>query len=92
MPWSFYAVIISFGVFFASLNIYIISELICHPIPNEPWLFGIVGGFIALLYSIHMVRVHQRELIERKRQRDLEALEKMHETIKRERISKTNKK
>ncbi|MHA1779968.1 MAG: hypothetical protein ACTSYL_03765, partial [Candidatus Thorarchaeota archaeon] len=57
MPWSFYAVLISFGVFFASLNIYVLSEILSHPLPNDPWLFGIVGGFIALLYSVYMVRV-----------------------------------
>ncbi len=68
MPWSFYAVIVSFGVFFASLNIYVLSKLLSHPLPSDPWLIGIVVGFIALVYSVRMVRVHQRELIEKKKQ------------------------
>ncbi|MHA1216946.1 MAG: hypothetical protein ACTSPX_06475 [Candidatus Thorarchaeota archaeon] len=72
LPWSFYAVLISFGVFFFSLNVYILTKLLSHPLETDLYLIGIVGGFVALLYSVHMVRVHQQELIEAKRKRDAE--------------------
>ena len=72
LPWSFYAVLISFGVYFFSLNVYILTKLLSHPLETDLYLVGIVGGFVALLYSVHMVRVHQQELIEAKRKRDAE--------------------
>ncbi len=72
MPWSFYAVLISFGVFFFSLNVYILTKLLSHPWTSDLWIVGIVGGFVALIFSVRMVRVHQRRLIEMKRLRDAE--------------------
>ncbi|MHA2024255.1 MAG: hypothetical protein ACW98U_00020 [Candidatus Thorarchaeota archaeon] len=66
MPWSYYAVILTFGIFFASLNIYILTLWLSHPFANPLWLIGVVIGAIGLIYSIRMVRVHQRELVEKK--------------------------
>ncbi|MHA1135006.1 MAG: hypothetical protein ACTSSE_00805 [Candidatus Thorarchaeota archaeon] len=63
MPWSFYATLISFAIFFACLNIYILTSLLSHPLASDLWIVGIVAGFILLLYSVQMVRIHQRELI-----------------------------
>ena len=70
LPWSFYAVLLSFGVFFGSLNIYILSKILSHPLPSDPWLIGVVVGLVGLIYSVRMVRIHQRELIEKKRQQE----------------------
>ncbi|MHA3963443.1 MAG: hypothetical protein AM325_007870 [Candidatus Thorarchaeota archaeon SMTZ1-45] len=69
MPWSFYATLVSFGIFFASLNIYILTLWLAHPLASPYWLVGVVVGAIGLLFSIRMVRIHQAELIERKRQK-----------------------
>jgi uncharacterized membrane protein (DUF485 family) len=66
MPWSFYATLVSFAIFFVFLNIYILTNLLAHPLASDLWLIGIVIGFVMLLYSIRMVRIHQRELIENK--------------------------
>ncbi|MFQ5833539.1 MAG: hypothetical protein ACE5H4_12600 [Candidatus Thorarchaeota archaeon] len=63
LPWSFYAVIVSFGVFFFSLNVYILTILLQHPLRSDLWIIGIVGGFLGLIYSVSMTRVHQRERI-----------------------------
>ena len=67
MPWSFYATIATFGVFFFCLNVYILTKVFSHPYASELWLIGVLGGLIGLLYSIHMVRVHQAELIQKKK-------------------------
>jgi len=66
MPWSFYATLISFAIFFASINIYILTSILSHPYASDLWLIGVIGGFILLLYSVRMVRIHQREMIEMK--------------------------
>ena len=66
MPWSYFATILSFGLFFASLNIYILTTWLGHPLASPLWLIGVAIGFIALLYSIRMVRVHQAELVAKK--------------------------
>jgi hypothetical protein len=66
MPWSFYATLASFGIFFACLSIYITTSLLGHPFASDLWIIGIVAGFILLLYSVRMVRFHQWELIEKK--------------------------
>ncbi|MGY5860514.1 MAG: hypothetical protein RTU63_14175 [Candidatus Thorarchaeota archaeon] len=66
MPWSFYATLASFAIFFACVNVYILTSLLDHPLGSDLWIIGIVAGFIMLLYSIRMVRIHQRELIEQK--------------------------
>lgn len=66
MPWSFYSTLISFAIFFASINIYILTILLSHPLASDLWLIGVVGGFILLIYSVRMVRIHQRDLIDNK--------------------------
>lgn len=66
MPWSFYTTLISFAIFFASLCIYVMTSILHHPYASDLWLIGVIGGFILLLYSVRMVRVHQREMIEAK--------------------------
>lgn len=68
MPWSYYATIVSFGIFFASLNIYIFTLWLSHPFASPYWLVGVVVGAVCLLYSIRMVRIQQAELVEEKRQ------------------------
>jgi uncharacterized protein (DUF983 family) len=67
MPWSFYATLVSFGIFFACLNIYILTLWLAHPMASPLWLVGVVVGALCLVYSIRMVRVHQVELVEKKR-------------------------
>jgi phosphate/sulfate permease len=66
MPSSFYATLISFAIFFACLNIYILTSLLDHPLASDLWIIGTIAGFGLLLYSIRMVRIQQRELIETK--------------------------
>ncbi|MGY5878953.1 MAG: hypothetical protein RTV31_01825 [Candidatus Thorarchaeota archaeon] len=66
MPWSFYATLVSFAIFFVCLNIYVLTMLLAHPLSSDLWLIGVVAGFALLLYSIRMVRFHQKELIEKK--------------------------
>ena len=68
MPWSFYATLAAFAIFFASLNIYIITLWLSHPMTSPLWLVGVVVGALCLVYSIRMVRIHQAELVEMKRQ------------------------
>ncbi|MFX1605636.1 MAG: hypothetical protein ACFFDD_06990 [Promethearchaeota archaeon] len=70
MPWSFYATLVSFAIFFASLNIYLLTLWLAHPLASPLWLIGVVVGGMLLLYSVRMVRVHQTELVERKKQSD----------------------
>jgi hypothetical protein len=66
LPWSYYAIIISFGIFFFSLNVYILTKWLSHPFASELWLIGIIGGLSILLYSVWMLRKHQKQLIEAK--------------------------
>ena len=68
LPWSFYATLGSFAIFFASLNIYILTLWLAHPMASPLWLVGVVVGALCLVYSIRMVRIHQAELVEVKRQ------------------------
>jgi hypothetical protein len=70
MPWSFYATIVSFGIFFASLNIYILTLWLLHPMASPLWLIGVAIGGLCLIYSLYMVRIHQIELVEKKRQEE----------------------
>ncbi|MHA2046236.1 MAG: hypothetical protein ACW99G_15715 [Candidatus Thorarchaeota archaeon] len=66
MPWSYYAVILTFGIFFASINIYIFTLWLAHPLASPFWLIGVVIGGVGLIYSIKMVRVHQQVLVKKK--------------------------
>jgi uncharacterized membrane protein (DUF485 family) len=67
MPWSFYSTIASFAVFFACMNIYILTKWLNHPLSSEFWLIGVVIGVVWLIYSIRMVKIHQKEMVERRR-------------------------
>jgi hypothetical protein len=68
LPWSYYAVIVTFAIFFFSLNAHILAIWLAHPLQSDLWLLGISIGLIGMLYSIYMARVHQRELIMAKEQ------------------------
>ena len=68
LPWSFYATLVSFGIFFASLNIYIFTLWLAHPWASPLRLVGVVIGALLLIFSVRMVRIHQADLVEKKRQ------------------------
>ncbi|MBY8996375.1 MAG: hypothetical protein KGD60_01495 [Candidatus Thorarchaeota archaeon] len=72
MPWSYYATLASFGIFFGSLNIYILTLWLAHPMASPLWLIGVVIGMLCLVYSVRMVRVHQAEIVEKKRKETFE--------------------
>ncbi|MHA2140748.1 MAG: hypothetical protein ACXADC_13430 [Candidatus Thorarchaeota archaeon] len=63
LPWSYYAVIVTFAIFFFSLNAYLLTAWLSHPLQSDFWLLGVGIGLAGLLYSIYMVRIHQKELI-----------------------------
>jgi hypothetical protein len=67
MPSSYYAVIVTFGIFFACLNIYIFTLWLSHPLASPLWLIGVLIGAIGFVYSIRLVQVQQAELVEKKR-------------------------
>ncbi|RDE17378.1 MAG: hypothetical protein C4K49_03140 [Candidatus Thorarchaeota archaeon] len=66
LPSSFYSTLITFGVFFLCLNMYIFTSWLQHPLASNLWLLGAFIAAIGLVFSWHMVRVHQHEMIERK--------------------------
>jgi tetrahydromethanopterin S-methyltransferase subunit E len=66
LPSSYSLTIVSFAIFFFSINAYILTLLIDHPFASPLWLVGVVVGLIALVYSYRMVQHQQRELIEEK--------------------------
>ncbi|MCK4484797.1 MAG: hypothetical protein KAU89_08225 [Candidatus Thorarchaeota archaeon] len=70
MPWSFSVLLVTFAIFFFSLNVYIVTSLLSHPWASDLWLIGVVVGGIGLLYSIRMLRVHQQQLIEARNERE----------------------
>ncbi|MHA2022015.1 MAG: hypothetical protein ACW96N_09895 [Candidatus Thorarchaeota archaeon] len=63
LPWSYYAVIVTFAVFFFSLNAYLLTIWLSHPMQSNLWLLGVGIGLAGLLYSVYMARIHQRELV-----------------------------
>jgi uncharacterized protein (DUF983 family) len=67
MPSSYYATLASFGIFFACLNIYILTLWLAHPMASPLWLVGVIIGALMLVYSVRLVRIQQAELIEKKR-------------------------
>jgi len=64
LPWSFYAVLVTFAVFFLCLNMYILTIWLDHPLRSDLWLYIAAIGLIGLVYSVRMVRVHQNERVE----------------------------
>ena len=66
LPWSFYAVLITFAVFFLSLNMYIFTIWLDHPLRSDIWILLSAVGLVGLAYSIRMVRIHQNERIREK--------------------------
>ncbi len=75
MPWSFSALLVTFAIFFFSLNVYIGTKLLSHPWASDLWLIGVAAGGAGLLYSIRMIRVHQRQLIEAKNESEYQESE-----------------
>ncbi|NHJ14613.1 MAG: hypothetical protein EAX95_13115 [Candidatus Thorarchaeota archaeon] len=67
LPWSFYAVIFTFGVFFLCLNMYILTIWLQHPLRSDLWLVASGAGLVGLIYSLWKTRVHQSERIQEKR-------------------------
>lgn len=67
LPWSFYSTLITFGVFFLCLNMYIFTSWLHHPLASDLWLLGACIAVIGLCLSWHVVRVHQHEMIARKK-------------------------
>ena len=72
-PWSFYSTLLTFAVFFFSLNVYIITILVAHPFASNLWLVGVFGGGIGFAYSLWMVYIHQKQLIEEKSMTDVDS-------------------
>ena len=70
IPWSFYTTLITFAIFFFSLNVYILTKILSHPWASELWLIGVVIGLVSLLYSLRMVKIHQAQLILEKQQEE----------------------
>ncbi|MDF1540704.1 MAG: hypothetical protein P1Q69_17540 [Candidatus Thorarchaeota archaeon] len=70
LPSSYYAVLVTFAVFFFFLNAYILTLILSHPLASPLWLVISVIGLIGLLYSIRLVRIQQAELIQEKAERN----------------------
>jgi hypothetical protein len=68
LPWSYYAVIVTFAVFFFSINAHLLTIWLSHPMQSDLWLLGVAIGLVGLIYSIYMARIHQRELIAAKQE------------------------
>lgn len=66
MPSSFYAILVSFAIFFGCLNIYILTTWLDHPLASPLWLVGTIIGVFLLIYSIYMMRRQQREIVMKK--------------------------
>ena len=70
MPSSYFAVLVSFAIFFFFLNVYILTLLLLHPLASPWWLILSIIGLVGLLYSIRLVRIQQVELVRQKAERD----------------------
>lgn len=66
LPWSFYAVLVTFAVFFLGLNMYFLTIWLDHPLRSDIWILLSAIGLVGLVYSVRMVRVHQDERIREK--------------------------
>ncbi len=63
LPFSFYAVLVTFGVFFASVLIYVMTRLLDHPWASDLWLVGVTVGAVGLVVSIRLVRRDQERMV-----------------------------
>ncbi|MFW9910244.1 MAG: hypothetical protein ACFFEF_16930 [Candidatus Thorarchaeota archaeon] len=70
MPSSFYAVIVSFGIFFFFLNVYILTLAFSHPLSSPVWLLISIIGLAGLIYSYRLMRIQQAQLIAQKKAKD----------------------
>ena len=70
LPSSYYAVIVTFGIFFFFLNAYVLTLVLSHPLASPLWLVISLIGLAGLIYSYRLVRIQQAKLVEEKRARD----------------------
>jgi hypothetical protein len=66
LPWSYSGAIITFGVFFFSLNVYIFTTVLSHPYASPWWLVISAIGLVGFIFSLWKARIHQAELVARK--------------------------
>lgn len=66
LPWSYSAAIVTFGIFFFSLNVYLFTLVLSHPFASPWWIVLSVIGLIGFIYSLRMAKVHQAELVVKK--------------------------
>ncbi len=71
LPWSYSASIVTFGVFFFSLNVYVLTLILNHPFASPLWIVISMIGFVGFGYSLRMARIHQAELVRLKQDSDL---------------------
>lgn len=63
LPWSFSAAMITFGVFFFSLNVYVLTLVLSHPMASPWWMAISIVGLAGFIYSLRMAKKHQAELV-----------------------------
>ncbi|MBD3407150.1 MAG: hypothetical protein GF411_13610 [Candidatus Lokiarchaeota archaeon] len=68
MPSSYYYTIVAFAIFFSSLNIFILTEWLDHPLKSPIWLAVAIIGFVALIFSWRLVKKQQMELMMKKKE------------------------
>ncbi|MFW9920134.1 MAG: hypothetical protein ACFFED_11070 [Candidatus Thorarchaeota archaeon] len=68
LPWSYSAAIITFGIFFFSLNVYIFTLIMSHPFASPLWIVLAGVGLIGFAFSLRMARIHQEELVLKKQE------------------------
>ncbi len=74
MPSSYYAILGSFAIFFGCLNVAVLTFLLNHPFQSNLWFVGTAIGLVMLLISIRMMRIQQRDLIEKRREQELKEI------------------
>ncbi len=70
LPWSYSAAIVTFGVFFFSLNMYIFTTILSHPFASPWWIVISATGLVGFIFSLWKAKVHQAELIARKQREE----------------------
>lgn len=66
LPWSYTAAIVTFGVFFFSLNMYIFTAILDHPYASPWWIVASVVGLVGFIFSLWKARAHQAGMVARK--------------------------